>query len=277
MSGLVEKRHLSQRNFYIHVAHHRIFAQYIQPDSEDTKKSPATLVFLHEGLGSIGQWRDFPACLSIMTGLPALVYERWGYGSSDALNIPRTVLYLHDEALISLPQVLEQVNINDAILIGHSDGGSIALIFSAIHGNKVRGIITEAAHVFVEDVTIAGIRQAAELYETTDLKYRLHKFHKNNTDSMFRAWADTWLAPWFRNWNIEEYLSRITCPLLIIQGEDDEYGTRAQVESIISQAGGPAEGFIVSDCGHVPHHQARESVLNEMTRFISSLVHSKEI
>lgn len=277
MSGLVEKRHLSQRNFYIHVAHHRIFAQYIQPDSEDTKKSPATLVFLHEGLGSIGQWRDFPACLSIMTGLPALVYERWGYGSSDILNIPRTARYIHDEALISLPEVLEKANINDAILIGHSDGGSIALIFSAIHGDKVRGVVTEAAHVFVEDVTIAGIRQAVELYETTDLKYRLHKFHKNNTDSMFRAWADTWLAPWFRNWNIEEYLSRITCPLLIIQGEDDEYGTRAQVESIISQAGGPAEGFIVSDCGHVPHHQARERVLNEMTRFISSLVHSKEI
>ena len=277
MSHLVEKKHLSQRNFFIHAARHRLFAQYIQPDSAYTKKSPATLVFLHEGLGSIAQWRDFPACLSIMTGLPALVYERWGYGSSDALNTTRTVRYLHNEALTSLPEVLEQVNIEDAILIGHSDGGSIALIFSAVHGDKARAVITEAAHVFVEDVTIAGIRQAVEMYETTDLKDRLHKFHKNNADSMFRAWADTWLAPWFRNWNIEEYLSRITCPLLVIQGKDDEYGTSAQVESIISQAGGPAQGIIVPDCGHVPHHQAREHVLKEMTRFINSLVHSTEI
>jgi pimeloyl-ACP methyl ester carboxylesterase len=277
MFNLVEKRHLSQRSFYIHAARRRLFARFIDSDSEDPKKSPTTLVFLHEGLGSIAQWRDFPACLSAMTGLPALVYERWGYGSSDTLNIPRTVRYLHDEALISLPEVLEQVNINDAILFGHSDGGSIALIFSAIHGDKVRGVITEAAHVFVEDVTIAGIRQAVELYGTTDLKDRLHKFHKNNTDLMFRSWADTWLAPWFRNWNIEEYLSRITCPLLVIQGEDDEYGTSAQVESIISQAGGPAEGVIVSNCGHVPHHQARERVLDRMARFISSLAHSKQI
>ncbi|HYA15412.1 MAG TPA: alpha/beta hydrolase [Syntrophales bacterium] len=272
MPGLVEKKHLSQHNFYIHAAGHRLFAQFIQSDYKYSKKSPLTLVFLHEGLGSIAQWRDFPASLSSMTGLPALVYERWGYGSSDALDTPRTARYLHDEALISLPEVLEQVHINDTILIGHSDGGSIALIFSAIHGDKVRGVITEAAHVFVEDVTIAGIRRAVEVYETTDLKDRLHKFHKNNTDSMFRAWADTWLAPWFRDWNIEEYLSRITCPLLVIQGEDDEYGTSRQVKSIISQTGGPVEGFIVSDCGHVPHHQARERVLKEMTRFIGSLV-----
>ena len=273
---MVEKRRFSQRSFYIYAAHHRLFAQFIDPVSDNPPKKPA-LIFLHEGLGSIAQWRDFPACLSTITGLPSLVYERWGYGNSDTLNIPRNVHYLHDEALNSLPDVLKQTNINDAILIGHSDGGSIALIFSAIHGNKVRGVITEAAHVFVEDVTIAGIREAVELYRTTDLKDRLHKFHKNNTDLMFRAWADTWLAPWFRNWNIEEYLSRITSPLLVIQGEDDKYGTSAQVESIVSQVGGPVEGFIVSNCGHVPHHQARESVLNKMARFIRSLAHSNEI
>ncbi|HVO66987.1 MAG TPA: alpha/beta hydrolase [Syntrophales bacterium] len=277
MSGLVEKRHLSTRNFYVRAASHRLFAQFIQPDSEYTKKTPSTLVFLHEGLGGIDQWRDFPACLSSITGLPALIYERWGYGSSDTLDTPRTSRYLHDEALISLPEVLEHVHISDAVLIGHSDGGSIALIFSAIHGDKVRGVITEAAHVFVEDVTITGIRQAVELYETTDLKNRLRKFHKDNTDSMFRAWADTWLAPWFRDWNIEEYLSRISCPLLVIQGEDDEYGTRAQVESIVSQVAGPVEGLILPNCGHVPHNQARERVLKEMARFIGSLVHSDEI
>ena len=274
---MLEKRRYSQSSFYIYAAHHRLFAQFIDPVSDDSGKSPTTLVFLHEGLGSIAQWRDFPVCLSTITGLPALVCERWGYGSSDALNIPRNVHYLHDEASNSLPDVLKQTNINDAILIGHSDGGSIALIFAAIHGDKVRGVITEAAHVFVEDVTITGIRQAVESYGTTGLKDRLNKFHKSNTDLMFHAWAETWLAPWFRNWNIEEYLSRITCPLLVIQGEDDEYGTSAQVESIISQVGGPVEGFIVSNCGHVPHHQARERVLYKMARFISSLAHSNEI
>ena len=271
---MVEKRLFSQRNFYVNTARHRLFAQFTEPVSHDHNTTPTTLVFLHEGLGSIAQWRDFPFSLSILTGLPSLVYERWGYGSSDALNKSRTVRYLHDEALISLPEVLEQLNINDAILIGHSDGGSIALIYAAVHGDKTRCVITEAAHVFVEDVTIKGILQAVELYETTDLRNRLRQFHKVNTDQMFRAWADTWLAPWFRTWNIEEYLPHITCPLLVIQGEDDKYGTKAQIESIIKQVNGLVEGLMIPNCGHVPHHQARDRVLNEMVRFIRPIVQS---
>ena len=273
-SIMTERRNYSHRSFYLYADNHRLFAQFIDPAFGDSEKPPSTLIFLHEGLGSIAQWGDFPVCLSIMTGLPALVYERWGYGNSDALNIPRTARYLHDEALISLPDVLEQANINDAILIGHSDGGSIALIFAAAHRDRVRGVITEAAHVFVEDVTINGIRQAVDLFYTTDLRDRLYKYHKGNTDSMFRAWADTWLAPSFRNWNIEEYLSQITCPVLAIQGEKDEYGTHAQIKSIVRQVAGPAEGLMIPNCGHVPHHQARERVLNEMGRFIRFLVHS---
>lgn len=269
---MVKKRLVSQRNFYVNADHHCLFAQLIQPTSEDTVTAPTTLVFLHEGLGSIAQWRDFPASLSIANRLPALVYERWGYGNSDTLNIQRTVRYLHDEALISLPEVLQQVDINDAILIGHSDGGSIALMFAAIHGDKIRGVITEAAHVFVEEVTITGIRKAVELYETTDLKDRLYQYHKDNTDRMFRAWADTWLSAEFRDWNIEEYLPHITCPVLVMQGERDEYGTRAQVEAIMKQVAGPVKGLLMPDCGHVPHHQARERVLAEMTQFINSLI-----
>ena len=272
---MFEKRLFSQRSFYVTSAHHRLFAQFTEPVSDDSHSIPPTLVFLHEGLGSIAQWRDFPAKLSTMTGLPALVYERWGHGNSDAINTPRTARYLHDEALISLPEILEQLNINDAILIGHSDGGSIALIFAAVHGNKARGVITEAAHIFVEDVTVRGILQAVELYETTDLRHRLYQFHKGNTDLIFRSWADTWIAPWFRTWNIAEYLPHIICPLLAIQGEQDEYGTKAQIESIVNQATSPVEGLMIPNCGHIPHHQAHERVLSEMARFIRSIVNSK--
>jgi pimeloyl-ACP methyl ester carboxylesterase len=264
---------VSQRNLYIRAANHRLFAQRIEPVSELSIAAPVTLVFLHEGLGSIAQWRDFPARLSIATGLPALVYERWGYGNSDILDNPRTVHYLHDEALMSLPEVLQQSDITHAILIGHSDGGSIALMFAAMHGDNIRGVITEAAHVFVEDVTITGIRKAVELYETTDLRNRLYQYHKDNTDSMFRGWAHTWLSKEFRTWNIEEYLPRITCPLLVLQGAQDEYGTQAQVDSIVSQVAGPAKGLMIPDCGHVPHLQAQRRVLEEMANFINALVH----
>ncbi len=267
-----EKGLISQCDFYIYSAHHRLFAQFIEPASHSSVKIPATLVFLHEGLGSIAQWHDFPLRLSTETCLPALVYERWGYGNSDAPDTRRTVRYLHDEALISLPEVLRQAGIDDAIIIGHSDGGSIALIFAAMYPDKVRGVITEAAHVFVEEVTITGIRKVVDLYKNSDLRDRLYEYHKNNTDSIFQAWAETWLSGEFRNWNIEEYLPQITCPLLAIQGEDDEYGTRAQVESIIKQVAGPVEGLIIPDCGHVPHHQAHELTLREMARFILSLL-----
>jgi pimeloyl-ACP methyl ester carboxylesterase len=270
-----EGRLFSQRNFYVNVSHHRLSAQFTEPITDKSLTVPTILVFLHEGLGSIAQWRDFPARLSTLSGLSCLVYERFGYGSSDALDNPRTARYIHDEALISLPEVLKQCNIDDAILIGHSDGGSIALISAAVYSDKIRGVITEAAHVFVEDVTINGIFQAVEQYETTELKNRLYQFHKENTDQMFHAWADTWLSPWFRTWNIEEYLPQITCPLLAIQGEEDKYGTKAQVDSIVSLVKGPVEGLMIPNCGHVPHHQAQERVLNEMTRFIHSIVQSQ--
>jgi len=229
------------------------------------------LVFLHEGLGSIGQWRDFPEKICGVTGSPALVYDRCGHGGSDPLTQPRKPDYLHDEALLSLPDVLHQCAIENPILIGHSDGGSIAIIYAGTYPQKVTGIITEAAHVFVEDVTVQGIRRAVEVYERTDLKKRLAKFHENNAALMFRGWADIWLSPEFRNWNIEEYLPHIKCPLLAIQGEDDEYGTPAQVEAIVGKVTGPARASLIDDCGHIPHMQAREKVFAEMVSFISAI------
>lgn len=256
------------RNLDIHDGRYRLPVEIIEPYPLSADTPGTTLVFLHEGLGSIAQWRDFPLAVSLATQLPAAIYERGGYGNADPLNAPRSVGYLHEEALQSLPQVLQQLQINDAILIGHSDGGSIALIFAAVWPEKVRGIITEAAHVFVEEVTLAGIREAVRIYTSTDLPERLSKFHGSNTDKAFRAWSDTWLSPAFRSWNIEEYLPGVGCPVLAIQGQDDEYGTSAQVEAIVNGVSGPAESLIIEACGHVPHHQAREKVLAEAARFI---------
>lgn len=259
---------LNRRRFDLHDGRHRLSAECIEPSSLIADTPVPTLVFLHEGLGSIAQWRDFPIAVSLATRLPAVVYERWGYGNADPLDGPRSIRYLHEEALLSLPEILQRLQIHDAILIGHSDGGSIALIFAATWPQKVRGIITEAAHVFVEDVTLAGIREAVRIYASTDLPQRLSKYHGANTDRAFRGWSDTWLSTDFRDWNIEEYLPGVRCPVLVIQGRDDEYGTPAQVEAIVSGVSGPAEPLIIPGCGHIPHHQARERVLAEMTRFI---------
>jgi pimeloyl-ACP methyl ester carboxylesterase len=226
------------------------------------------LVFLHEGLGSVGQWKDFPLSLCRKTGLPALVFDRWGYGRSEACDIIGDPGYLHAEALVSLPQVLGHFGIARGILIGHSDGGSIALMYAAAHPEKVCCLITEAAHVFVEETTLAGIREAVRVYETTDLGARLAKYHGENTDLVFTRWSRTWLDPLFRDWNIENFLSEVNCPVLAIQGRDDPYGTADQVEAIVRQVSGPARGLLVPDCGHIPHFQARETVTVAMADFI---------
>lgn len=264
--GKVERRRLD-----IHDGRFRLPVEIIEPPVRSTGAAEPMLVFLHEGLGSIAQWRDFPLAVSFVAHLPAVVYERGGYGNADPLDGPRSVRYIHEEALQSLPEVLRQLQIDEAILIGHSDGGSIALIFAALWPQKVRGIITEAAHVFVEDVTLAGIREAVRQYDSTDLPERLSKYHGSNTEAAFRGWSETWLSPAFRDWNIEEYLPGVRCPVLAIQGRDDEYGTPAQVEAIVTGVSGPAEPLIIANCGHVPHHQAREKVLAEMARFILNL------
>jgi pimeloyl-ACP methyl ester carboxylesterase len=260
----------SKYAFDIYAGKHRLAAELMTP--RDKRDNGHVLVFLHEGLGSIGQWRDFPEKISTTTGCPTLVYDRWGHGGSDPLTQPRRPDYLHDEAVITLPEVLKRCDIRKPIVIGHSDGASIAIIYAGTYPQKVAGIITEAAHVFVEDVTVEGIKHAVEVYESTDLKKRLTKFHGNNTELMFRGWANIWLSQEFRNWSIEEYLPHITCPFLAIQGKDDEYGTSAQVESIVSKVIGPVKGLMLDRCGHIPHIQATERVFLKMAAFISTIV-----
>jgi len=266
---------VSRKSFPIDAAGHRLHAERIEPRPASPDADGTTLVFLHEGLGSISQWRDFPSRLSERTGLPALVYDRWGYGKSEPFALPRKTGYLHDEALVGLPAVLEACGIGRTILVGHSDGGSIALIHASRHPGGVRAVITEAAHVFVEEVTLAGIREAVEAYAKTDLGRRLARHHGDKTDLVFHGWADTWLSPAFRDWNIEDCLPGVRCPVLIIQGIDDPYGTPAQVRAIERQISGRAEPLIVR-CGHTPHAEAREEVLEAMAGFIRKCLQEGE-
>ena len=228
------------------------------------------LVFLHEGLGSIRQWRDFPAQVARATGCRALVYDRYGYGNSDVLREPRVgVEFMHDAALNELPELLENLNIENPVLVGHSDGASIALIHAGTY--PVRGLAVMAPHVFIEDVCVASIAKANAAFETSDLSKRLGKYHRNARKT-FHLWADAWLDPAFRKWNIEEYLPRIRCPVLAIKGETDEYGSMAQLDAIARQVNGPCELLKLPDCGHAPQRDQPERVLEAVAQFVRALL-----
>jgi len=229
------------------------------------------LVFLHEALGCIEMWKGFPEELCRATGLPGLVFDRQGHGGSSPLPGPigpRSLDYLHIESHHRLPAVLEALDIERLIPVGHSDGGTIALLFAAARPQAVDCLITEAAHVFVEPVTRQGIRQVVQTYETTELKERLAKYHGPKTEALFRAWCDTWLSEEFATWNIEAELAGVTSPILVMQGADDEFGTRRQVDSIAAMTTGPASPLLLSNCGHIPHLQARDRALESMASFV---------
>jgi len=230
----------------------------------------SVLIFLHEGLGAARLWHDFPAAVSSATGTPALVYSRYGYGGSDILTEPRGVDYMHHEALEVLPALRAELGIGDAVLVGHSDGASIALIHAGAGTWPVRALALEAAHVFVEDISVAGIEAAKRAYETTDLPQKLACHHADG-DKTFFGWNDIWLDPAFRAWNIESYLSAIRCPALVIQGEDDEYGTLAQVAAIRGQSAGPVETRVLAACGHAPHRDQPDQTLDAIVGFIKNL------
>jgi pimeloyl-ACP methyl ester carboxylesterase len=236
---------------------------------DGARERPA-LILLHEGLGSIALWRDFPAKLAEAAGCPAVVYSRWGYGRSDALDGPRSVDYMHREALDTLPELRAQLGLDDAILVGHSDGASIALIHAGSGRWPVRGLMLEAPHVFVEDVSITSIAAARTAYETTDLRRRLARYHAD-VDGAFRGWNDIWLDADFRAWNIEEYLPGVRCPVLAIQGADDEYGTLKQLDAIERGVAGPFERLVLPECKHSPHRDQEDAVLAAMMRFIVRL------
>lgn len=227
-----------------------------------------TLVFLHDSLGSIAVWRNFPDRLAERLQLDAIVFDRRGYGESSPFpSGARTPKYLEDEGE-RLGPMLERLGVDSSILFGHSDGGSIALIAGALWPERVRAIVTEGAHVFVEERTLAGIRDARETLRTTNLREKLLRYHGDKTDSVTSAWIDTWLSPAFRDWNIEAYLPRVLCPSLVIQGADDEYGTRAQLRAITDGVSGYAESLMLPGVQHTPHREAPDAVIEASTRFL---------
>ena len=233
--------------------------------------SSHAIVFLHEGIGSINQWKGFPEKLCMATGLKGVVYDREGYGASSALRQQRDEKYLHQYALEELPAVLDKLNITeDLILFGHSDGASIAFIFGSRYPEEVAAIISEAAHVFVEDVTLEGIDPVVEAFEQNGLYQRLEKYHGEKTRDIFYSWANTWKAERFRSWNIEALLDNIACPVLAIQGDQDQYGTEEQLDSIVKHCN--AEKLLVQNCGHTPHVEKQDNILQSSISFISAIV-----
>jgi pimeloyl-ACP methyl ester carboxylesterase len=228
------------------------------------------LVFLHEGIGSVSLWRDFPQQVCQATGLPGLVYSRYGYGQSDVLTAPRTPDYMHHEGQVVLPALLAQLGIDRPILVGHSDGGSIGLIYAG-SGHAAQGLVVLAPHVFVEPESIAGIEIARDVFARGELTERMARHHRDPV-ATFRGWNDIWLSPAFLDWNIEDRLSGIRCPVLGIQGEDDNYGTMRQLEAIGAQVSGPYEELRLAACGHNPHRDQAASTLGAIADFVARRV-----
>ena len=237
-----------------------------------------TLVFLHDGLGSVSTWRDFPDLLAAAAGMPGLIYSRPGYGRSDPVTLPRPLSYMHDEARGLLPALLEAEGIDDAILIGHSDGASIALIYAATehgaameHGQgRVRGLGLLAPHVFCEPRSVAAIEEARETFLHGDLRRRLAKHH-DHVEVAFSGWNGAWLDPGFAAWNLEELLPQVRAPMLLIQSEDDPFGTLRQLEAIAAGAGGRVDRLILRDCGHSPQRDRPRLTLAALLGLITAV------
>ena len=229
------------------------------------------LVFLHEGLGSIDQWRDFPLKLATATGCNTLVYDRQGHGKSDRFTEPRPDDYHTREAAL-LAELLAALSVARCIPFGHSDGGTMALLFAAREPNTTTALVVEAAHVSVEAAAQRGIVAARAQFDAGPLREGLYAYHGDKVDAMFGAWADTWLSTTFAEWSIIEEIRGVTCPTLIIQGEDDHYATPGHVDVIAAGLGGPTETWLIPEVGHSPHREAEADVLDRVARFIAEVV-----
>jgi pimeloyl-ACP methyl ester carboxylesterase len=257
---------LRQRFGEVVVDGKRLETLWIEPNHAATQ----TIVMLHEGLGSIAMWKDFPQQLAARTGCRVLTYSRYGHGNSEMLAEKRPIDFMHHEGEVVLPELLDKLEIEHPLLFGHSDGGSIALIFAGRFPGRTRALMLEAPHVFVEDLSVTSIAAAKGAYRTTDFRNKLGIYH-SEVDSTFWGWNEIWLDPRFRSWNIESYLESIRCPILCIQGEQDEYGTRAQLEAIRTKVA-ETEILMLSNCGHSPHRDQREATLAKMAEFVKRVV-----
>jgi pimeloyl-ACP methyl ester carboxylesterase len=228
-----------------------------------------TIVMLHEGLGSVSMWKDFPEQLARATGCGVVAYSRYGHGKSERLREKRLTEFMHHEGTVVLPGLLAGLEIERPILLGHSDGASICVLYAAASPASPRGLVLEAPHVFVEELTVKSIAKIRTVYGTTDLPERLGRYH-DHVEEAFWGWNDIWLNPAFRDWNIEECLNSIACPVLVIQGDDDEYGTLAQVEAIKRRVA-DSQALILPACGHSPHRDQPTATLEAIVQFVRKL------
>jgi pimeloyl-ACP methyl ester carboxylesterase len=231
-----------------------------------------TIVMLHEGLGSAALWGDFPEKLQAATSAGVLVYSRAGYGASTPAQLPRPLDYMHIEALEVLPKLLERIGFRRGLLVGHSDGASIAAIYAGAHqDHRVQGIVLIAPHFIVEDISVTSIAAIKTAYETTDLRSKLARWHKD-VDNAFYGWNGAWLDPGFRNWDISECLAYIRVPIAILQGVDDEYGTIRQVEIAREECYCPVDVTEIPNAGHSPHREAPEAALDAVSEFANAVL-----
>jgi pimeloyl-ACP methyl ester carboxylesterase len=231
-----------------------------------------TIVMLHEGLGSVGLWGTFPEKIAEATGAGVFVYSRASYGKSSPGTLPRTTSFMHEEACGVLPRVLDAIGFQRGFLLGHSDGASIATIYAgSVQDHRVRGVVLIAPHFFVEDMGLAEIRRARDAFNTGEFRDKLKRWHAD-VDAAFRTWSEPWLDAQFKTWDIIEALGYIRVPILIVQGEDDQYGTLKQVETAQQECYCPVETAVLPGVRHVPQREAPELTLNAISGFINRLL-----
>ena len=235
-----------------------------------------TIVMLHEGLGSARLWGDFPDRLQAATGAGVLAYSRAGYGASTAVTLPRPLDYMHVEALEVLPELLDRIGFRRGLLLGHSDGASIAAIYAGGHqDHRVQGVAMIAPHFVVEDIGLAAIAETRTAYETAGLKAKLARWH-DDVDNAFYGWSDAWLDPGFRDWDISEFLAYIRVPVAILQGTDDQYGTIRQIEIAREECYCPVEVTMIPGAGHSPHRDVPEPVVDAIAAFAAAVLSGEE-
>jgi pimeloyl-ACP methyl ester carboxylesterase len=231
-----------------------------------------TIIMLHEGLGCVGLWGDFPDRLAAATGAGVFVYSRAGYGASTPVTPPRPLDYMHREALDVLPDLLDQIGFRRGQLLGHSDGASIAAIYAGgVQDHRVRGVAMIAPHFVVEDIGLAAIAETGKAYESGGLKEKLARWHRD-VDNTFYGWREAWLDPKFRDWDISEYLAYVRVPVAILQGADDQFGTLRQIEIPNEECYCPVDVTIIPDTGHSPHREAPQVTLDTITEFAGRIL-----
>jgi pimeloyl-ACP methyl ester carboxylesterase len=259
---------LADQGFLELGAEMRLEYRMIGPHPEEAP----TIVMLHEGLGCVGLWGDFPDKLAAATGAGVFVYSRAGYGQSSPVTLPRPLTFMHHEAKEVLPKLLDAIGFRRGLLLGHSDGASIAAIYAgSIQDHRVRGLVLIAPHFLTEDMGIAAIARAKEAYDTADLRQKLSRWH-NDVDNAFRGWSDAWTDPGFRNWDITSELAYIRVPILIVQGEHDQYGTIKQIETAEQECYCPVEVALLPGVKHVPHREAADALLEVSSDFANRIL-----